>query len=168
MLAARHRIAPGEPPDVNIRSTAEVANVLNGITATLTAMLAAIAAISLVVGGVGIMNIMLVSVTERTREIGLRMALGARPRDILRQFLVEAVVLSSLGGVIGILTGVAASYRHHGPHQHGAARLDEVAVRAVGPGGGRGPGVRGRRGDLLRLLPGPAGEPTRPHRGAAL
>ncbi len=109
LLAARHRIAPGEPPDVNIRSTAEVANVLNGITATLTAMLAAIAAISLVVGGVGIMNIMLVSVTERTREIGLRMALGARPRDILRQFLVEAVVLSSLGGVIGILTGVGAS-----------------------------------------------------------
>jgi putative ABC transport system permease protein len=110
LLAERHRIPPGQPPDVEIRSTAEVAAVLNGITAILTAMLSAIAAISLVVGGVGIMNIMLVSVTERTREIGLRMALGARPRDILRQFLVEAVVLSSLGGVFGILAGVAGSY----------------------------------------------------------
>ena len=109
LLAQRHHIPPGERPDVDIRSTAEVATVLNGITATMTAMLSAIAAISLVVGGVGIMNIMLVSVTERTREIGLRMALGARPRDILRQFLVESVVLSSLGGVIGIALGVAAS-----------------------------------------------------------
>jgi putative ABC transport system permease protein len=83
--------------------------VLNVITGSLTAMLSAIAAISLVVGGVGIMNIMLVSVTERTREIGIRMALGARPRDILRQFLVEAAVLSSIGGVFGILLGVGAS-----------------------------------------------------------
>ena len=109
LLADRHRIPPGEPPDVEVRSTAEVAAVMNTIAGIMTAMLASIAAISLVVGGVGIMNIMLVSVTERTREIGLRMALGARPRDILRQFLVEAVVLSSLGGVIGILLGVAGS-----------------------------------------------------------
>ncbi len=110
LLTQRHRIPPGEPPDVDVRSTAEVAAVLNTITAILTAMLSAIAAISLIVGGVGIMNIMLVSVTERTREIGLRMALGARPRDILRQFLVEAVVLSSLGGVFGVLLGAGASW----------------------------------------------------------
>jgi len=109
LLAERHRIPPGEKPDVEVRSMAEVANMLGIITGSLTAMLAAIAAISLIVGGVGIMNIMLVSVTERTREIGIRMALGARPRDILRQFLVEAVVLSSIGGIIGIALGVGAS-----------------------------------------------------------
>jgi len=109
LLTDRHRIAPGEKPDFDVRNTSEVAGVLNIVTGALTAMLSAIAAISLVVGGVGIMNIMLVSVTERTREIGIRMALGARPRDILRQFLVEAVVLSSIGGVIGIALGVGAS-----------------------------------------------------------
>jgi putative ABC transport system permease protein len=109
LLTERHRIPPGDKPDFEVRNTAEVAGVLNIITGALTAMLSAIAAISLVVGGVGIMNIMLVSVTERTREIGIRMALGARPRDILRQFLVEAVVLSSIGGLIGIVLGVGAS-----------------------------------------------------------
>jgi putative ABC transport system permease protein len=109
LLAERHHIPIGEKPDFEVRNTAEIANVLNVITGTMTAMLSAIAAISLVVGGVGIMNIMLVSVTERTREIGVRMALGARPRDILRQFLVEAVVLSSIGGAIGVALGVGAS-----------------------------------------------------------
>jgi putative ABC transport system permease protein len=110
LLTERHHLTAGEPPDFEVRNTADVANVFAAIMGTLTAMLSAIAAISLVVGGVGIMNIMLVSVTERTREIGIRMALGARPRDILRQFLVEAVVLSSIGGVIGIALGVGASY----------------------------------------------------------
>jgi putative ABC transport system permease protein len=109
LLMERHHIPPGEKPDFEVHNTAEVEAILNGIMATLTAMLSAIAAISLVVGGVGIMNIMLVSVTERTREIGVRMALGARPRDILRQFLVESAVLASIGGVIGIALGVGAS-----------------------------------------------------------
>jgi putative ABC transport system permease protein len=110
LLLERHKIARGQPPDFEVRNTTEMANALNMITTILTAMLSAIAAISLVVGGVGIMNIMLVSVTERTREIGIRMALGARPRDILRQFLVESVVLASIGGLIGIASGLAASY----------------------------------------------------------
>src|SRR6188474_3113493 len=82
---------------------------MNIITGGMTAMLSAIAAISLMVGGVGIMNIMLVSVTERTKEIGLRMALGARPRDILRQFLIESVVLSAVGGLIGIGLGAGGA-----------------------------------------------------------
>jgi putative ABC transport system permease protein len=109
LLLERHRIPEGGKADFEIRNTAEIANVMNIITGALTGMLSAIAAISLVVGGVGIMNIMLVSVTERTREIGIRMALGARPRDILWQFLVESVVLSSIGGVLGIALGVGAS-----------------------------------------------------------
>ena len=109
LLRERHRTPPGEKADFEVRNMSEVENVLNVITGSLTAMLSAIAAISLVVGGVGIMNIMLVSVTERTREIGIRMALGARPRDIMRQFLVEAAVLASIGGLIGIALGIGAS-----------------------------------------------------------
>ena len=109
LLFDRHRIHPGEPADFRVQNTTEIANVLGIVTGTLTMMLASIAGISLVVGGVGIMNIMLVSVTERTREIGIRMAVGARPRDILRQFLVESVLLSCAGGVLGFALGVAAS-----------------------------------------------------------
>ncbi|MFO0938275.1 MAG: ABC transporter permease [Gemmataceae bacterium] len=109
LLSDRHGIEPGGKPDYEVRNTAEVASVMTAIMGGLTAMLAGIAAISLVVGGVGIMNIMLVSVTERTREIGIRMALGARPRDILRQFLVESVVLSCIGGAFGIAIGVGLS-----------------------------------------------------------
>ena len=109
LLAERHKIPPGGRNDFEINNTVEISRIMNIITGSLTAMLSAIAAISLVVGGVGIMNIMLVSVTERTREIGIRMALGARPRDILRQFLVESVVLSAVGGLIGIGLGVAGA-----------------------------------------------------------
>lgn len=109
LLLERHHIHPGEPADFQVQNTTEIANVLGIITGTMTLMLSSIAGISLVVGGVGIMNIMLVSVTERTREIGIRLAVGARSRDILRQFLVEAVILSSIGGLIGILLGIGAS-----------------------------------------------------------
>ncbi|MFN9595088.1 MAG: ABC transporter permease [Pirellulaceae bacterium] len=109
LLSDRHRIGPGQPSDFEVQNTTEIAGVFSIITGTLTAMLAAIAVISLLVGGVGIMNIMLVSVTERTREIGIRMAVGARPGDILRQFLVESMLLSLLGGIVGVLLGISAS-----------------------------------------------------------
>ncbi|HBE72063.1 MAG TPA: hypothetical protein DDW52_28325 [Planctomycetaceae bacterium] len=109
ILFERHGIPPGVKPDFRVQNTTEIADTLGVITGTLTMMLAAIAGISLLVGGVGIMNIMLVSVTERTREIGIRMAIGARGRDILWQFLVESVVLSCIGGAIGVTLGVSAS-----------------------------------------------------------
>jgi putative ABC transport system permease protein len=109
LLLERHRIKPGQPADFWVQNTDEIARVLGIITGTMTLMLASIAGISLIVGGVGIMNIMLVSVTERTREIGTRMAVGARARDILRQFLVESVLLSCIGGAIGFGLGVGAS-----------------------------------------------------------
>ena len=105
LLHKRHRIPDGEADDFNIRDMAEISNMLSSTSQTMSTLLLAVALISLVVGGVGIMNIMLVSVTERTREIGLRMAVGARSYHILRQFLVEAVVLCLLGGTIGILFG---------------------------------------------------------------
>ncbi len=109
LLHERHRIRPGEPDDFNIRDMTEMTRAMSSTTSLMTNLLLCVALISLVVGGVGIMNIMLVSVTERTREIGLRMAVGARGRDILRQFLVEAVVLCLLGGAIGILLGRGGS-----------------------------------------------------------
>jgi putative ABC transport system permease protein len=109
LLLERHRIHPGEPADFRVQNTTEIANTLGIIMGTITLMLSTIAGISLLVGGVGIMNIMLVSVTERTREIGIRMAVGARKRDILRQFLIEAILLSAIGGVVGIALGIGAS-----------------------------------------------------------
>jgi len=109
LLRERHRIRPNEAEDFNIRDMTEMTKALASTADMMTRLLLAVALISLVVGGVGIMNIMLVSVTERTREIGLRMAVGAGSRDILRQFLVEAVVLCFLGGIAGILAGRGAS-----------------------------------------------------------
>jgi putative ABC transport system permease protein len=95
----------GANDDFNLRHPTEIAQAVKQSTQTMDAVLAAIASVSLIVGGIGIMNIMLVSVTERTREIGLRQAVGARGRDVLRQFLVEAVILSLIGGTIGIVLG---------------------------------------------------------------
>ncbi len=109
LLLERHRIRPGEEADFRVQNTTEIANIMGIVTGTMTMMLASIAGISLVVGGVGIMNTMLVSVTERTREIGIRMAVGAESKHILRQFLVESIVLSCAGGLIGLLLGVAGS-----------------------------------------------------------
>jgi len=109
LLRARHRLRESDEDDFTIRSQTEIADMATQTSKTLGILLAAIASISLVVGGIGIMNIMLVSVTERTREIGVRMAVGARTRDVLFQFLIEAVVLSCLGGAIGIAIGVVGS-----------------------------------------------------------
>jgi putative ABC transport system permease protein len=105
LLRDRHHLRPDDEDDFNIRNLTEMANAQQQGTQTLTALLAAIAVVSLVVGGIGIMNIMLVSVTERTREIGLRMAVGAKPWHILVQFLAEAVTLSMIGGLMGIVVG---------------------------------------------------------------
>ena len=101
------RIGPGEEEDFEVMDMEEIATMLTGITSVLAGLLAAVAAVSLLVGGIGIMNIMLVSVTERTREIGIRLAIGAQARQVLLQFLVEAVVLSVFGGLIGIVLGLA-------------------------------------------------------------
>ena len=101
---------PGDDDDFNIRSQEELASMMNSTTNMLTILLGAVAGISLIVGGIGIMNIMYVSVTERTREIGLRMSVGARGIDILNQFLIEAILLSVTGGIIGVLLGVGLSY----------------------------------------------------------
>jgi putative ABC transport system permease protein len=108
-LRARHKIVPGDPDDFMVRTLEEMASVQTETTKTMTTLLASIAGVSLLVGGIGIMNIMLVSVTERTREIGLRMAIGARGKDVLLQFLVEAIVISLIGGCIGIGLGFGLS-----------------------------------------------------------
>ncbi len=109
LLRQRHHLQPGQPDDFNIRNMAEISSALGSTSRMMTNLLTGVALISLLVGGVGIMNIMLVSVTERTREIGLRMAVGAKPRDILSQFILEAIVLCLFGGALGILTGQALS-----------------------------------------------------------
>jgi putative ABC transport system permease protein len=109
LLRQRHRLLPGQDSDFMIRSQQEIAQTADQTSHTLSLLLASAASISLLVGGIGIMNIMLVSVTERTREIGIRMAIGAKGKDILTQFLVEALTLSIAGGAIGIVLGVGAS-----------------------------------------------------------
>ena len=110
LMRERRHLARDSDDDFSIMDQQEIANTISGTTRTLTALLAAVAAISLLVGGIGIMNIMLVSVTERTREIGIRLAIGAFERDVLTQFLIEAVVLSLFGGTIGITLALTAAY----------------------------------------------------------
>ncbi|HEY2615332.1 MAG TPA: ABC transporter permease [Chthoniobacterales bacterium] len=109
LLRQRHNIRSGRDDDFTVRNQQEVADTANATANVMTGLLFAVACVSLVVGGIGIMNIMLVSVTERTREIGVRLAVGAHGRDILTQFLIEAVVLSAMGGIIGIAAGIVAS-----------------------------------------------------------
>ncbi|MEB8388459.1 ABC transporter permease [Rhodobacteraceae bacterium KMM 6894] len=106
LMRERRRIGEGEEDDFNVRDMKQLASMLTGITDVLTGLLSAVAAVSLLVGGIGIMNIMLVSVTERTREIGIRLAVGATGNQVLLQFLVEAIVLSMIGGLVGILLGL--------------------------------------------------------------
>jgi putative ABC transport system permease protein len=109
LLRERRRITPGKDDDFHVRNMQQLVSTLAGTTRVLTALLGAVGTVSLLVGGIGIMNIMLVSVTERTREIGIRLAIGALEREVLMQFLVEAVVLSSFGGLVGIGLGLAAA-----------------------------------------------------------
>jgi putative ABC transport system permease protein len=109
LMRERRHLSPSDDDNFNVMDMKEIANMLTGTTQTLTALLSAVAAVSLLVGGIGIMNIMLVSVTERTREIGIRLAIGALESEVLMQFLVEAVVLSSFGGLIGIVLALAGS-----------------------------------------------------------
>ena len=110
LMRERRRIGPSEDDDFNVRDMKEITEALTGTTRVLTTLLGAVAAVSLLVGGIGIMNIMLVSVTERTREIGIRLAIGALEREVLLQFLVEAVVLSSFGGLLGILLAIGTTH----------------------------------------------------------
>ena len=109
LMRESHRLAPGDPDDFTVRNQNDLAEAAESSTKVMTLLLAAIASISLLVGGIGIMNIMLVSVTERTREIGIRLAIGARGSDVLTQFLVESIVMSILGGLVGLAFGVAGA-----------------------------------------------------------
>ncbi len=110
LLRDRHRIRPGQDDDFFVRNQADVAEMADQTGRVMTLLLLSIASVSLLVGGIGIMNIMLVSVTERTREIGIRMAIGATEQDVQSQFLIESIVLSSIGGAIGIVVGIVSSY----------------------------------------------------------
>jgi len=109
LLRENHKLAPSDDNDFTVRTQSDISNIFGTISKVMTILLASIAGISLLVGGIGIMNIMLVSVTERTREIGIRMAIGAKGRDVLLQFMIESIVISFIGGLIGIILGIFAS-----------------------------------------------------------
>ncbi len=109
LMRQRHKLAPSDDDDFTVRTQQDLANIFGAVSKIMTILLASIASISLIVGGIGIMNIMLVSVTERTREIGIRMAIGAKSRDVLIQFMIESIFISFIGGFIGILLGIGVS-----------------------------------------------------------
>jgi len=132
LLRTRHRIRPGTPDDFTVRNLADIAAAQQEGARVMTSLLAGIALVSLVVGGIGIMNIMLVSVKERTREIGLRMAVGARPRNVLTQFLVEAVSLSLIGGLSGVAVGLAIAFWLAGRFEWPLLVQPAVVVLALG------------------------------------
>jgi putative ABC transport system permease protein len=140
LLRDRHRLAPEADDDFSIRDLSEIATAQQEGTRTLTLLLASIAAVSLFVGGIGIMNIMLVSVTERTREIGIRMAVGATPRDIRLQFLVEALVLALAGGLLGAAAGVGAAARLAASFGWQVLYRPDVVLLALGFSGAVGVG----------------------------
>ena len=160
LLRDRHRIPLGTDDDFNVRNLSDIAGTLTAATGALALLLAAVAAVSLLVGGIGIMNIMLVSVTERTREIGLRMAIGAKGRNILAQFLTEALVLAASGGIIGIVL----------EHCHHANSGSPIWLGHTGASIGHRHGGRiqlpGGRG--LRFVPRTQGFPPRSHRRPSL
>jgi putative ABC transport system permease protein len=132
LLRDRHRLSPDRDDDFSLRNLTDIAGAQQQGTETMTLLLASVAAISLIVGGIGIMNIMLVGVTERTREIGLRMALGASPGDILAQFLVESVALSLAGGAVGVAAGIGIA-RWIASEFHWLTSIDpQVILVAVG------------------------------------
>ncbi|MFT3924738.1 MAG: ABC transporter permease [Myxococcales bacterium] len=132
LMRERRRIAPGQADDFAVRDTREIMQTLQNVTGVLTALLGAVAAVSLLVGGIGIMNIMLVSVTERTREIGIRLAVGARAHEVLLQFLVEAVVLCVMGGMFGMLIGLGGAYGAGAALKIPFAFRPQVVLIAVG------------------------------------
>ncbi|TAJ92965.1 FtsX-like permease family protein [bacterium] len=136
LLRQRHKLQPGREDDFNIRNLSDIAEAASNSAAVMAILLGSIASVSLLVGGIGIMNIMLVSVTERTREIGIRMAVGARSRDIMLQFIVEAVVMAAIGGAVGILLGIGSSSMINRMMQWPVLiRLDIVAVALLVSGG---------------------------------
>jgi putative ABC transport system permease protein len=138
LLRERHRIRPGNDDDFMIRNLSDIAEAASNSATVMAVLLGSIASVSLLVGGIGIMNIMLVSVTERTREIGIRMAVGARSRDILLQFIVEALVMAAIGGALGIAIGVASSDIIHRVMEWPVVVRPDVVVIALAVSGGVG------------------------------
>jgi putative ABC transport system permease protein len=158
LMRERRKIRPGEDDNFNVRDLKEVTSTVTNTTRFLTILLGAVAAVSLIVGGVGIMNIMLVSVTERTREIGTRLAVGAMARDVLLQFLIEAVVLASLGGLIGIGLGLSTASLATSAFQVPFVLNVQIVLisfgfsAAVGVGFGYFPALRAARLDPIEAL----------------